>query len=75
MTSQTGQQIITIHILSNISRSKGNQTMKLGQLIKCKMRNIFLEKSYTKSGGEASPRPFYKKLKLSMSLDQESEML
>ena len=26
-------KIITIHILSNISRSKGNQTMRLGQLI------------------------------------------
>ena len=24
-------------------------------------RNIFHEKSYTKCGGEASPRPFYKK--------------
>ena len=33
MTSQTGQQIITIQILPNISRSKGNQTMKFGQLI------------------------------------------
>ena len=32
MTSQTGQQIITIHILSNIARSKDNQAMKLGQL-------------------------------------------
>ena len=27
MTSQSGQQIITIHILSNISRSKCNQTV------------------------------------------------
>ena len=33
MTSQAGQQIITIHILPNISRSEGNQTMKFGQLI------------------------------------------
>ena len=32
MTSQTGQQIITIHILSNIARSKDKQAMKLGQL-------------------------------------------
>ena len=38
------------------------------------MRNIFLEKSYTKCGGEASPRPFYKKSKLSISLDQQSEI-
>ena len=34
MTSKTGQQIIAIHILHNISRSKGNQTMEFGQLIK-----------------------------------------
>ena len=33
MTSQPGQQTITIHILPNISRSKDNQVMKLGQVI------------------------------------------
>ena len=33
MTSQTAEQTIAIHILSNISRSKGNQTMKFGHLI------------------------------------------
>ena len=38
---------VAIHILPNIS-SKGNQTMKFGQLIEYNMRNIFLEKSYTK---------------------------
>ena len=75
MASQTGQQIITIHMLPNISRSKGNQTMKSGQLTEYNMRNSFLEKSYTKWGGGASPRPFYKKSKLSISLDQQSEML
>ena len=32
------------------------------------MRNIFLEKSYTKCDGETSPRPFYKKSKFSISL-------
>ena len=31
-------------MLPNISRSKGNQTMKLGQLIEYKKRNIFLQK-------------------------------
>ena len=45
MTSQTGQRIISRHILPNISSSKGNQTMKFGQLIEYNMRNIFLEKS------------------------------
>ena len=70
MTSQPGQQTILIHILPNISRSKGNQTMKFGQLIEYNMRNIFLEKSFTKCGGETSPRLFSEKLKLSISLDQ-----
>ena len=44
--------------------------MKFGQLIECDMRNIFLERSYTKCGGETSPRPFSEKLKFSVSLDQ-----
>ena len=48
MTSQAGQQLIIIDTLHNISRSKGNQTMKFGQLIECNMRNIFLRKSFTK---------------------------
>ena len=56
--------------MPNISKSKGNQTMKFGQLIKYNMRNIFFEKSYTNCGGETSPRPFSGKLKLSISLDQ-----
>ena len=59
---------MTIHILANISKGKGNQTMKFGQLIECNMRNIFLEKPYTKYDGETSPRPFSEKLKLSISL-------
>ena len=33
MTSQTRQKIITMQILPNISRSKGNQKMKFGHLI------------------------------------------
>ena len=70
MMSQPGEQTIVIHILPNISRSKGNQTMKFGQLMECSMRNIFLEKSCTKCGEETSPRPFSEKLKLSLSLDQ-----
>ena len=48
MTSQPGfnhflKQIIAIHILLNISRNRGNQTMKFGKLIKYNMRNICLE--------------------------------
>ena len=34
------------------------------------MRNIFVEKSFTKSGGETIPRPFSKISKLSLSLDE-----
>ena len=75
ITSQPGQQTIVIHILHNLSRSKGNQTMNCCQLIECNMRNIFLEKSCTKCGGETSPRPFSEKLKLSISLDQQSKVL
>ena len=48
MTSQSGKQTIAIHILSNISRSRGNQTMKFNQLTEYNLKNIFLEKSYTK---------------------------
>ena len=69
-TPQSGLRAIVIHILPNISRSKGNQAIKFSQLIECSMRNIFLEKSYTKCDGETSPRPFSEKLKLSISLDQ-----
>ena len=60
--------------MSNISKSKDNQKIKFGQLIEYKMRKVFLEKPYTKCVGETSPRPFYKKSKLSISLDQQSEM-
>ena len=70
MTSQFSKQTIAIHILLNISRSKDNQAMKFGQLIKYKMRNISDEKSYTKCGRETIPRSFSKKLKLSIFLDQ-----
>ena len=41
-----------------MSRSKANQTTKLSQLIENNMINIFLEKTYTKCGGDTSPRPF-----------------
>ena len=70
MTSQPGKQTIVIHFLLNILRTKDNQTMKFGQLIECNTRNIFLENSSTKCGGETSPRPFFRKLKLGISLHQ-----
>ena len=75
MTSQPGQQTIVINTLPNISRSKGNQKMKFAQLIEYNMRNILLEKSYTKCGEETSSRPFSGNLELSISLDQQFKVL
>ena len=45
MTSQPGQQTITIHKLPDISRCKDNQTMKFGQLIEYNKKNIFIKRS------------------------------
>ena len=70
MTSQQGKQTIAIHIFDNVLRSKGNQAINFEQLKKYYMTGIFLEKSYTKYGGETIPRPFSKKLKQSIPLDQ-----
>ena len=68
------QQIIVISILPNISRRKSNRTMKVSQRIEYNKRNSFLERSYIKCDGEASPRTFHEKSKLSISLDQQSEI-
>ena len=57
MTSKPGSQAITIHILHNISQSKDNQTMKLGQLIEYNKINIFLQILCRKWGSETSSRP------------------
>ena len=73
MTSQPVKQTIVIHVLTNILRNGDNQAMTFGKLREYNMKNIFLEKPYTKCGGETSPRPFSEKLKLSISLDQQSE--
>ena len=43
--------------------------MKFDQLIEYNMKNDFIKKSYTKCGGETTPRHFSKKSKLSISLD------
>ena len=63
MTSQNGQQIIKAHILPNISRRKGNQTIKFGQLIKYSIKysegKIFVQNSCRKWGRETSSRPLF----------------
>ena len=59
--SQPDLQTIRIHILPNISRSKGNQTMKFGQLMEYNMRNIFLLKNHTQNVLEkVFPDPYLK---------------
>ena len=42
MTSQSGQQIVIIHTLPNISRSKDHQAIKFCQLIEYNKRYISL---------------------------------
>ena len=49
--------------------------MKFDHLIECNMRNIFVEKSYTKWAGETIPRPLSKISKLSIHLDQVLNIL
>ena len=74
MTSTVWLTIIcNTHIAQYLEklRQSDNET----QLIKCNMRNIFLEESYTKWSGETSSRPFSKKLKLRISVDQQSKVL
>ena len=55
MTSQPDSQTITMHISSNISRSKDNQTVKFDQLIE-KSRKIHLFKNYAENkAGRLAP--------------------
>ena len=49
--------------------------MKIGQLLEYNRRNIFIETSYTKYGGETIPTLFPKKSKLSISLNLYSKVL
>ena len=57
-------------MLSDISKSKDNQTTKFGHLIEYNMRKSFLEKLKATFGGETIPRPFSKRSKLKISPDQ-----
>ena len=59
MAKQPGLQSIAVHILPNISQSKGNQTMKFGKLIEHYKRNIFLQILCGKWGKEASSRSLF----------------
>ena len=48
MMSVPGLQTIVTHIFLNISQSKGNQTIKFGQLIEYNKRFVFF-KNYTEN--------------------------
>ena len=61
--------LISTNILTNISRSTGNLSMKFGQLIEYDMRT-FSWKIIPKMWGRTIPRPFSKNIKLSIYLDQ-----
>ena len=51
MTSKPVSQTIAICVLTDISRTKGNQTTKFGQLTEYNMKTIFL-KSHTENVAE-----------------------
>ena len=60
-------QITKIHILSNISKSKDNQTTKIGHLIEYSVRTFFFQKSFREWGRETSFRPLFIKKMLYIS--------
>ena len=53
---QTKQEVIIIHMLPKISRSKDNQEMKLGQLTKYSVKSIFHSENEVK---KLVPEPFF----------------
>ena len=58
MSSQPGKEIIAITICPISQEAKA---IKIGQLLECNMRNIFLGKSNIKFGGvKLFPGPFLK---------------
>ena len=58
MTSQTGRQVISIHILSNISRGKDSQAIKFGQLIEYNVWKIFFKNHAENEAGKLVPDLF-----------------
>ena len=52
-----------MHILPNISRSKGIQAIKFVELIECNKRNIFLENHAENEAGRLVPDLFFFKKK------------
>ena len=44
MTPHPGKQTVTLPILLNLSQSKGNQTLKFGQVMECNQKIFFFWK-------------------------------
>ena len=59
ISSQTGKETITIHILPNIARVISNQTRKFAPLIEYNMKNIFFKNNAEKEEGQQVPVFFY----------------
>ena len=57
MRSQPGLQTNAIHILANISQSKGNLSTKFNQFIDYNKRNTSLQKLWGKWDRETCSRP------------------
>ena len=60
MTSQPRKPTIAMHILPNISRSKGHQKMKFRQLIEYKKETFFLGNHTQNAVEKLFPDPFLK---------------
>ena len=50
MTPHSEKRVNATHIVPHIPRGKGSQKIKFGHLTEYNLRNIFLEKSFTKCG-------------------------
>ena len=60
MTSKTGKQTIAMHILTNISKSTGNQIMKFGQSIEYTWKTFFWKNHTQNVVEKLSPDPLPK---------------
>ena len=59
--SQPGKQTITMHILPNISKNKGNKAIEFSRLKKYNMRNFFFLENLTQNVVEKlTPETFLK---------------
>ena len=52
-----GKQTVTLPILLNLSQSKGNQTLKFGQVMEYNKKNIFFLKIMQKMRLRLVPEP------------------